>query len=74
MDTRERLNAIGMTSTELARALGVSDGHIADIRSGRRALTIEMAAKIEAISGVTGLVEGVAAERRVIIALQAATQ
>jgi transcriptional regulator with XRE-family HTH domain len=53
----------GLTATELARRLEVSDGHMADLKSGRRSLTLALAAKLEQVTGVSGIVDAVVAEK-----------
>lgn len=52
------------TQAQLAEKLGVSPGHIGDLESSppRRRMTVAMAARLEAITGETGLVQSVASE------------
>lgn len=54
---------LGLSQAMLAEKLGVSPGHIGDIERGHRKLTIELAAKLEALSGKSGIVAFVVAEK-----------
>lgn len=54
---------LSLTPAELARKLGVSDGHIADLKSGRRKLSIKLAARLEALSGRKDIVAAIVAEK-----------
>ena len=63
MDVEAIFKDSGLSSAELSRRLEVSDGHIADLKSGRRHLTIPLAAKVEEVLGRSGIVAAVVAER-----------
>jgi transcriptional regulator with XRE-family HTH domain len=63
MDVASALADLGISVAELARRVGVSDGHLWDLKSGRRRLTVELAAKIEAATGRRGLVDAVVRDR-----------
>lgn len=55
---RKELN---LSPAEMARKLGVSTGHVADLQSGRRKLSLKLAARLE--PDVPGLVAAVVAEK-----------
>lgn len=63
MDIDALRKDLGISKTEFARQIGVSDGHVGDLISGRRKLSLELAAKIEAATNRTGLVEAVLARK-----------
>jgi plasmid maintenance system antidote protein VapI len=63
MDIKAVLDKVAPTSAEQARALGVSDGHIADLKSKRRTLSLPLAARIEELTRQKGLVAGIVAEK-----------
>lgn len=63
MDAKSLIDGLPVTAAELARRLKVSDGHVHDWRSGRRHITVEMAAKIEEVTGVYGIVAEVVKAR-----------
>lgn len=52
---------LNLTPTELSKRLGVSDGHVHDLLSGRRRLTIKVAARLEKVVKRKGIVAAVAA-------------
>lgn len=54
---------MGLSQAALADKLGVSPGHIGDIERGHRKLTINLAAKLEALSGRDDIVAAVVAEK-----------
>lgn len=62
MDIAKLIDEIAPTPAEAARKLGISDGHIHDLRKKRRRLTLRMAAKIEAVTGRRDVVQEVAAD------------
>lgn len=57
------VSRLGFRPRDLTRALGVSSGHASDLKKGRRKLTVEQAAKLEAATGVPGIVSAVVEER-----------
>lgn len=61
MDIEAVLSKVAPTPAEQARKLGVSDGHIADLKSGRRDLSIPLAVELERLTQETGLVDAVVA-------------
>lgn len=63
MDVEAIFRKSGLSSAELSRRLGVSDGHIADLKSGRRHLTIPLAAKIEEVLGEGGVIAAVVEQK-----------
>jgi plasmid maintenance system antidote protein VapI len=63
MDFNQLIADLDMTSADLSRNLGVSDGHIADLKSGRRKLSLPLAAKLEKLTKRKGIVAAVAAEK-----------
>lgn len=63
MDFNTIVAPLNLSNAELSRQLGVSDGHIADLRSGRRSMSLRLAAKLEALTDRTGLVAAVAVEK-----------
>lgn len=52
-----------LSQAAFAEKLGVSPGHIGDIERGHRKLTIELASRLEALSGRVGIVAAVVAEK-----------
>lgn len=48
MDFDVLLRDLSLSPSAMARKLGVSTGHVADLKSGRRKLSLELAAKLEA--------------------------
>lgn len=66
------LSAHGITNAQVSAALGISDGHVSDLRQGNKNLTVERASEIEALADKTGLVEAVVAERLRKAAVRAA--
>ena len=63
MDLSALLAEVKMRPADLARQIGVSPGHIGDLISGRRRLTIEIAGAIERVTGRTGIVDQVVKSR-----------
>lgn len=63
MDIKGILSEVAVTPAGQARALGVSDGHIADLTSARRELSVELALKLEALTKRKGLVDAVVARK-----------
>lgn len=63
MDVATLRKGLNLTQAQFAEALGSSTAYIGHIENGRRALSIAMAAKIERLAGVTGLVDAVVAEK-----------
>lgn len=63
MDVSALLDEIGSSPTEIGRRLGVSDGHIHDLKSGRRKLSIKLAAKLEQVTKRKGVVAAVVARK-----------
>lgn len=61
MDFEAIRKQLGLSPAEMARKLRVSTGHVADLQSGRRKLSINLAAKLE--PDVPGILETVVAER-----------
>jgi plasmid maintenance system antidote protein VapI len=64
MDVSALIDSVDMPLAELARRMGVSDGHVFDLKSGRRRLTVKMAAKLEAALERPGIVDDVLAAMR----------
>jgi transcriptional regulator with XRE-family HTH domain len=54
---------LGLRPSELARRLGISPGHMADLESGRRQLSLPLAAKLQLETGDPKLVDRWVAER-----------
>lgn len=52
-----------LTQTEFAHQLGVSPGYIGDIERGRREVSLNLAARIEATFKCAGVVDAVVAEK-----------
>lgn len=63
MAVTDTIKALPGKPSDLARLLEVSDGTVHDWRSGRRTPTVEMAAKIEELTGVYGIVAEVVRQR-----------
>jgi plasmid maintenance system antidote protein VapI len=63
MDFNQIISGLDLTSADLSRALKVSDGHIADLKSGRRKVSLTMAARLEDLTKRRDLVARVAAEK-----------
>ncbi|WP_431490937.1 hypothetical protein [Paraburkholderia fungorum] len=57
MDVPALLDSLEIKPAELARRVGVSDGHIWDLKSRRRRLTLKLAKKIEDATGVDGFID-----------------
>lgn len=51
MDVEAIRIELGVGKSELARKLGVSPGHITDLLTKRRPLSLKLAAKLEALTG-----------------------
>lgn len=56
MDIDAIRQQLGDTPAQFARRLGVSDGHVADLKSGRRKLSLKLALKLEQM-GFDGLLD-----------------
>lgn len=56
MDISSLIDGLDISPAELARRMNVSDGHVWDLKSGRRKLSLRMAAKFEEATGRTGIV------------------
>ena len=63
MDIASIIDGAGVPVAELARRVGVSDGHLFDIKSGRRRLTVEIAGRLEVATGRRGIVDWVVQQR-----------
>jgi plasmid maintenance system antidote protein VapI len=63
MDFNEIVSPLKLTPAELSRRLEVSDGHVHDLMSGRRKLSIKMAARLEKLAKRKGIVAAVAAAK-----------
>lgn len=61
MDFKSLSDELGLSPGEMARELGVSTGHVADLRKGRRKLSLKLAAKLE--SKRPGLIADVLARK-----------
>jgi plasmid maintenance system antidote protein VapI len=62
MDFNQIVADLNLSSAELSRALGVSDGHIRDLKIGRRRLSLKIAARLEKLAERDDIVPAVAAE------------
>ncbi|WP_454760630.1 hypothetical protein [Caulobacter segnis] len=47
MDVPSLLDSTGLKTAEIARRAKTSDGHIWDLRSGRRQITLKMAKRLD---------------------------
>lgn len=56
MDVSALIAEVSASPTEAARLLGVSDGHVGDLKSGRRELSPAVAAKLEEVLQRPGIV------------------
>lgn len=63
MDFKEIVEPLKLKNVHLARALNVSDSHIADLKSGRRKLTLKVAARLEVLTERRDIVSALAAEQ-----------
>lgn len=63
MDFKQIVAPLNLSNAELSRRLGVSDGHIADLKKGRRKLSIPLAARLEVLAEREDIVAAVAAEK-----------
>lgn len=63
MDFNHIVADLDLKSVDLSKALKVSDGHIADLKSGRRRLSLKMAARLEELTQRRDIVPAVAAEK-----------
>lgn len=57
MDISELRKRLKLTQAQFAKALGVSHGYVGHIETGVRKPSLKLAAKIERLSGVEGLVQ-----------------
>ncbi|MGH7749969.1 MAG: hypothetical protein ACREQ5_35150 [Candidatus Dormibacteria bacterium] len=62
MDPTDLFAGLG-SPAEVARRLGISEGLAYDLRSGRRPISLRVAAKLEMATGRTGVVSRVVAYR-----------
>jgi plasmid maintenance system antidote protein VapI len=63
MDFNQIISGLDLTPAELSRRLGVSDGHVHDLISGRRRLSIKVAARLEKVAERKDIVAAVAAQK-----------
>ena len=63
MDIASIRKGLNLTQAEFATALGVSHGYVGHIETGVRKPSLRLAARIEALSGKTGVVAAVVAEK-----------
>ncbi len=54
MDVPSLLDSTGLKTAEIARRAKTSDGHIWDLKSGRRAITLKMAKRLDDALATTG--------------------
>lgn len=54
---------LGLTQAAFAEALGVSPGYIGDLERGHRKLSIAVAARLEKLAKIDGLVDAVVADK-----------
>lgn len=63
MDFKTIQAQLGLTSAEMARRLNVSDGYVADLRVGRRSLSLKLAVKLQAMLPDEPIVQSVVDEK-----------
>lgn len=63
MDIRSVRKGLNLTQAEFAARLGVSHKYVGHLETGVRKPSLKLAAKIEALSGVSGLVDARVAEK-----------
>jgi plasmid maintenance system antidote protein VapI len=63
MDFNSIIAPLDITPAELARRLEISDGHVWDLKGGRRKLSLKIAAKLEGVTGRTDIVAEVVKAR-----------
>ena len=64
MDVPSLIESTGEKPAEIARRVGVSDGHVWDLKSGRRKLTLELAKRFDEVLLTNGkFVEAVIKQR-----------
>lgn len=63
MDIASIRKALGLTQAEFAERLGVSVGYVGHLETGVRKPSLKLAAQIERLGGVSGLVEARVAEK-----------
>jgi plasmid maintenance system antidote protein VapI len=63
MDFNSIIAPLDITPAELARRLEISDGHVWDLKGGRRKLSLKIAAKLEGVTGRTDIATIVARPR-----------
>lgn len=55
--------SLGLTQAQFAEALEVSPGHIGDLERGHRKLSLKVAARLERLAKLDGLVDEVLARK-----------
>lgn len=63
MDFNQIVAPLNLKNVELSQALGVSDGHIADLKVGRRKVSLKLAAKLEVLTRRTDIIGAIAAQK-----------
>lgn len=63
MDVASIRKGLGLTQAQFAAALGISHKYAGHIETGYRKPSLKLAARIEHVSGTTGLVDAVIAEK-----------
>jgi plasmid maintenance system antidote protein VapI len=63
MGFNEIVSDLNLNPTELSRALGVSDGHVHDLKNGRRRISLKLAVKLEKLTKRRGIVAAVVAQK-----------
>lgn len=63
MDIASIRKGLGLTQEQFAERLGISHGYVGHIETGVRSPSLRLAARIEEVSGVSGVVAAVVAEK-----------
>jgi len=63
MDVVTIRKGMNLTQAEFAALVGISHKYVGHLETGHRKLSLKVAAKIEARTGKTGLIEAVVAEK-----------
>lgn len=63
MDIASIRKGLDLTQAQFAERIGVSHAYVGHLEQGKREPSLKLAAKIERLAGVTGLVDAVVAKK-----------
>lgn len=64
MDIASIRTGLGLTQAEFAAALGISNGYVGDLETGRRTISLPLAIKLEKLTKRADIVPAVVAEKQ----------